>query len=320
MEGKNKKIKVFKWAAVLMLAAMVLFTGCPNAAGGNSGGSITPPASADETYTVGGISFTMKGIAAVMNGKVGHSDYSSDNAEHTVSLTAYRIGETEVTQELWEKVMSNNPSNFQGSGKLPASGEVQEKRPVENVSWYECIAFCNELTKQAGLGESECLYYSDAGYTNVYTKEDAGAKKEVYLYTAMNKKGFRLPTEAEWEWAAKGGKEYKWAGTDEESELVNYAWYSANSNNQTHEVKKRTANGYGLYDMSGNVWEWCWDWYSNSTPTGGQDPKGADSGSYRVDRGGSWRDDADSAARAYRVFSSPDRSSGDLGLRVACRP
>ena len=320
MEGKNKKIKVFKWAAVLMLAAMVLFTGCPNAAGGNSGGSITPPASADETYTVGGISFTMKGIAAVMNGKVGHSDYSSDNAEHTVSLTAYRIGETEVTQELWEKVMSNNPSNFQGSGKLPASGEVQEKRPVENVSWYECIAFCNELTKQAGLGESECLYYSDAGYTNVYTKEDAGAKKEVYLYTDMNKKGFRLPTEAEWEWAAMGGKDYKWSGTNVESELKDYAWYRANSNNQTHEVRKQTANGYGLYDMSGNVWEWCWDWYSNSTPTGGQDPKGADSGSDRVYRGGSWEYDALSAARAYRGSDIPGVSYVNLGLRVACRP
>ena len=318
MEGKNKKIKVFKWAAVLMLAAMVVFTGCPNAAGGNSGGSNIPPASADETYTVGGISFTMKRIAAVTNGKVGHSDYSSDNAEHTVSLTAYRIGETEVTQELWQAVMGNNPSSFNSN---PASGEVQGKRPVEQVSWYKCIVFCNELTKQAGLGESECLYYSDAGYTNVYTKEDAGAKKEVYLYTAMNKKGFRLPTEAEWEWAAKGGKEYKWAGTDEESELVNYAWYSANSNNQTHEVKKRTANGYGLYDMSGNVWEWCWDWYSNSTPTGGQDPTGpAASGDDRVRRGGSWFNFAGYAARAYRVNCDPDNRGSDLGLRLVSRP
>jgi len=309
----NKKSgKLLGLAAVLMLAAMVLFTGCPNAAGGNSGGSITPPASADETYTVGGISFTMKGIAAVTNGSVGDNS-QSDNNVHTVSLTAYRIGETEVTQELWEKVMSNNPSNFSSS---PESGEVQEKRPVENVSWYQCIAFCNELTKKVPeLGESQCVYTVD-GHT--YGTADATAGKKPTM--DMNKKGFRLPTEAEWEWAAMGGKDYKWPGTNVESELVNYAWYGANSSGKTHEVKQKQPNGYGLYDMSGNVWEWCWDRYGTLLNPLPEDYSGASSGGYRVFRGGSWFRDAVYASRAYRGNDDPDGSDDILGFRLVSRP
>jgi len=261
----------------------------------------------------------MKDIAAVTDGTVGHSgDY--DNSVHTVSLTAYRIGESEVTQELWQAVMGNNPSRFKGAGNLPDDSEVQEKRPVESVNWYECIAFCNELTKQAGLGESECLYYSDAGYTKVYTKEDADEKKEVHLYTAMNKKGFRLPTEAEWEWAAKGGTEDKWAGTNEGSELGTYAWYSAISNSKTHEVKQKQANGYGLYDMSGNVEEWCWDWFDTLPNPLPEDYSGAASGFGRVLRGGSWSGSADYASRAYRSISGPVNRGYGLGLRVVSRP
>ena len=316
MEGKNKKIKVFKWAAVLMLAAMVLFTGCPNAAGGNSGGSITPPASDDKTYTVEGIGFTMKGIATVTNGNLGHND-EGNNGVHTVSLTAYRIGESEVTQELWQAVMGDNPSWFKSS---PDGSEVQAKRPVESVNWYKCIAFCNELTKKIPeLGESQCVY-SVEGHT--YGTADAAAKKVPEM--DMSKKGFRLPTEAEWEWAAKGGTEDKWAGTNDKNELKKYAWYKdddgGDANSKTHEVKQKQANGYGLYDMSGNVWEWCWDWYSNSTPTGGKDPQCADSGSDRVARSGGWGSDADFAARAYRDFSNPDYSFNFLGLRVVSRP
>ena len=281
----------------------------------------TPPASTDKTYTVGGISFTMKEIAAVTNKNVGHADYSSNNDVHTVSLTAYRIGETEVTQELWKKVMSNNPSYFQGTGKLPASGEVQEKRPVERVSWYECIAFCNELTKKVPeLGESQCVYSVEG---HIYGTADAAAKKVPEM--DMNKKGFRLPTEAEWEWAAMGGTEHKWAGTNVKGQLINYAWYrdsdEGNANNKTHEVKKKQANGYGLYDMSGNVWEWCWDWSGvlpNPMPPDYAGP--AVSGSARVARGGSWEDGALYAARACRGDRDPGRSSRDLGLRVVSRP
>ena len=271
-----------------------------------------------KTYTVNSVNFTMKDIAAVTNGTVGHSSVYG-NGEHTVSLTAYRIGETEVTQELWQAVMGNNPSEFKGAGNPPDGSEVQEKRPVESVNWYECIAFCNELTKKvAELGESQCVYYSDERFTTVYTTKDAQDGKTPYQN--RDKKGFRLPTEAEWEWAAMGGKDYKWSGTNVESELVNYAWYGANSSGKTHEVKKKQPNGYGLYDMSGNVWEWCWDWYSSSTPTGGQDPTGAASGGYRVLRGGGWFSNAVDAARVYRGSSFPGNRLIYLGLRLVSRP
>ena len=266
-----------------------------------------------KTYTVNSVNFTMKDIAAVTNGTVGHSD-EYRNGEHTVSLTAYRIGESEATQELWQAVMSNNPSYFQGSGKLPASGEVQEKRPVESVNWYECIAFCNELTKKvAELGESQCVYSVEG---HIYGTADAVAKKVPEM--DMSKKGFRLPTEAEWEWAAKGGTEYKWAGTDEESELGTYAWYGTNS--KTHEVKKKQANGYGLYDMSGNVWEWCWDWFSDLPNPLPADYLGAGSGHGRVGRGGGWLNSKVPASRAVRIFYDPGDSSKFRGFRVACRP
>ncbi len=266
MKRSNSKTKVFAFlGAAFVLLIALMFTGCPNAAGGNSGGSITPPASTDKTYTVGGVNFKMKGIAAVTNKSIGHTDNASDNGPHTVSLTAYRIGETEVTQELWHAVMGNNPSHFSGS---PEGSEVQGKRPVENVSWYHAIAFCNKLSIACSLVPCYTVTgvnFATLGFNDIPTSNDSNWNNAVCDWS---KNGFRLPTEAEWEWAAMGGKDYKWPGTNTKSELGTYAWYNANSGNKTHEVKKKQPNGYGLYDMSGNVVEWCWDRYSSTTPTG----------------------------------------------------
>ena len=249
-----------------------------------------PNNTGERTYRVNGVSFTMKPIAAVQEAMLGDNS-QRNNKEHSVSLSAYYIGQTEVTQELWRAVMGSNPSEFTAS----------VKNPVEEVSWYDCIEFCNELTAEV-MGEEHCVY-----------------KVRGSSVTAdFGQKGFRLPTEAEWEYAAMGGRYHTYAGTNNEASLKDYAWYKSSSGNKTHEVGTKQANKYGIYDMSGNVWEWCWDWYSSSTPSGGQsDPTGAASGTYRVVRGGGWGHGADNAARAYRVYDRPDNRSFSLGLRVA---
>ena len=230
----------------------------------------------NQTITVKGVTFTMIAVEGGTfkmgaTSEQGSDAYSDESPVHSVTLGSYYIGETEVTQELWQAVMGENPSYSKGNQK-----------PVEQVSWNDCQEFIKKLNQLTG-------------------------------------KNFRLPTEAEWEYAARGGnksKGYKYSGSNT---IRNVAWYDGNSGSKTHDVKTKQANELGIYDMSGNVYEWCQDWYDSSyySSSPSSNPKGPSSGSYRVLLGGSWFNLARYCRVSRRYYNYPDRRSNYYGLRLA---
>ena len=233
-----------------------------------------PQENQSETFTVNGVSFNMmlvKAGAFTMGATPEQQDPGyAEKPAHSVTLTHdYYIGETEVTQALWQAVMGSNPSYYKG-----------DDLPVEQVSWDECQKFIGRLNELTG-------------------------------------RVFRLPTEAEWEFAARGGNNsrgYQYAGGNNLSEV---AWYRDNSGKKPHPVKTRRPNELGLYDMSGNVCERCQDWFGDYSSELQTDPAGPADASWRVFRGGSWNSLAWGCRIASRDNSFPDYRDSNLGLRLA---
>ena len=208
--------------------------------------------------------------------------------QHQVTLTdAFYLGVYPVTQKEYEEVIGDNPSAFKG----------EERRPVENVTWFEAIEFCNRLSEQEGLSP----YY-----------EVEGEKVAI-----LGGDGYRLPTEAEWEYACRAGSQKAYCFGDDEDQLKEYAWYGGRPGGQTHPVGHKKANDWGLYDMHGNVYEWCWDGLGKYPTSPQENATGSPDGSDRVIRGGCWFGRPESLRSADRRWLLPDDRYYDIGFRVA---
>jgi len=210
---------------------------------------------------------------------------ADENPPHTVTLTnSFYMGQYEVTQAQWHALMGSNPSAFQNASPDVPQNQVPN-RPVETVSWNMVQGFLNATT------------------------------------------GMRLPTEAEWEYAYRAGTTTAFHGytgqtngTNDDTMLGNIAWYASNSDSQTRPVGCKSGNGFGLYDMSGNVWEWVSDWYGNYPSSSQTNPSGPSTGSLRVFRGGSWDNNSYYCRASFRSGTDPGITHNNIGFRTVRAP
>ncbi len=226
----------------------------------------------------------------MMGSPATESGRGTDETQHMVTLTTdVWMADSEVTQKQWQSVMGSSPSYFKGNDL-----------PVEQVSWFDAVAYCNALSAKEEIPPCYQISGTTVGWAE-----------------GVQCTGYRLPTEAEWEYAANPAIPPRkvYAGSDT---VDGVAWYTVNSGNTTHAVKTKSANGRGLYDLSGNVWEWVWDNYqSNYEALPATDPKGPATGANRTLRGGSWYFTATNARVAQRSYNTPaNRNDSGIGLRI----
>ena len=251
--------------------------------------------------------------------KMGSNEGSSDNKPvHDVTITKpFYMGKYEVTQAEYEVYCSY------GSSSPSSSYRDGDNYPAYHVSWYDALVYCNKRSIAEGL--TPCYSINDS--TNPEDWGDVPISSNSTWNSVecnWNANGYRLPTEAEWEYAARAGDNtvdsLTYSGTSDVNKLGDYAWYYDSANDNTHEVGTKLPNAFGLYDMSGNVWEWCWNIYTdsyNTTTEGGNDPTGVSVGSNRVIRGGGWNKESGYCSVSCRGYTDGPYFCGNiLGFRV----
>ena len=270
----------------LLALTLLVVTGCdsateePPAAQQPSSGTL--PTVTESSNSIGMQFVSLPGGTFTMGSNSG-DPRDADETPHDVTLTQpFYMGVHEVTQTQYEQVMGSNPSKFKG-----------RSNPVEKVSWDDAVSFCQKLS----------------------SLRDEQAAGRVY----------RLPTEAEWEYACRAGTATEYSFGDDASALSTYGWFDANLSSSmkgmsSHPVGEKRANGWGLYDMHGNVWEWCSDWFGKYPNGSVTDPIGPASGSSRVLRGGGWNRNASHCRSARRRDFTPDSRYIFLGFRVVMSP
>lgn len=228
------------------------------------------------------------------------SDEGPDEAPpHLVTISrAFYLGETEVTQGQYQQIKGSNPSQFHGSDSLP----------VDSVSWFDAVEYCNALSEKEGLP----TYYKSVG----------SAASRTVTIPILDGTGYRLPTEAEWEYACRAGLSTKYSFGDDPAAVSEFAWFDGNSEKSAHPVGLKSANGFGLYDMTGNLREWCWDRYNADEykKRADKDPRGPEEGFgevLHVHRGGSWDSTAPLLRSSARGKLKPNIGGEFFGFRLA---
>jgi formylglycine-generating enzyme len=237
----------------------------------------------------------VKGGTFIVGSPSSEAAREKDETQHRVTVRDLYMGKYEVTQREYGEMMGSNPSQFKG-----------DDLPVENVSWLEAVQYCNARSAREGLTPA----YSIRGQNVSWNRKATG---------------YRLPTEAEWEYACRAGTTTPFStGANITTDQANYYGTYPYENIPRGEYRQKTVparsftpNPWGLYNVHGNVWEWCWDWYGSYGSGNQTDPAGATSGTFRVYRGGGWNDFGRHLRSAYRAASPPSNRVGNLGFRLA---